>query len=403
MKDPVPDEAPARAHHSPSAAVGQVGRGASRAGGTLSVMARRRGRRDLFARRGIRFAARRHGMDRQRGTEPLQPPGGCGVPGRAIAARAPVGALRDGRRAGGGGAGEDCIRLPGRHGRTGRNGRDSPRERAGRPGRAGTLRGGVPGFRRGIAARRDVRTLGRRRRSPRSRLEAPGALRAGMRSRRTVVQRRGATRRRARSGHGRDCGSAGCRHARPGRRLAPGGGAGAAARSPAAGGRAVGHSRRPSGNARRHGDFPGRGNVRERHDGTDFAARRCPGKRLLARAGGRTLRPGSRRGRAGGARGRCARRDRPGSGTRSGDTGGPASCRRARRAVRRLEPPPARRGCRGRGGGRRRLCGRRRGGLRGRNPAAFRRALRGRGPAPRFPCPATPSSAGDSGFDAAAR
>ena len=191
-----------RPHGSPSAALGQVGRGASGAGGTLPVMARRRARRDLRARRRARSAALRHGMDRQRGTEPLRPPGGGGVPGCAIAARGPVEALQDGRWAGGGGAGKDCICVLGRHRRVGRNGRDPPPERAGRPGRAGTLRDGVPGSRSGIAARSDVRTGGKRRRSPRSRLESARGLRAAMRSCRTVVQRRRATRRRVRSGRG---------------------------------------------------------------------------------------------------------------------------------------------------------------------------------------------------------
>ena len=86
--------------------------------------------------------------------------GGRGVPGCAVAARRSVGAASGGRRLCGRGAGEDCIRFRGRPRPMGRDGRDSPPKRAGRPGRAGALRGGVPGIRRCLVARGDVRTRG---------------------------------------------------------------------------------------------------------------------------------------------------------------------------------------------------------------------------------------------------
>ena len=152
-----------RARYAAAAALGQVRRGAPGAGGAISHMARRGGRRVGGRRRRIRHPALGHGVDGRRGPQPLRPSRGRGVPGRGIAATEPHRARASGRGAWPEDGDEGGVRLHRRDRPVGQHGRGALRARAGGARRAQPVRRGARGGSRGLATRRDVRRSRRRR------------------------------------------------------------------------------------------------------------------------------------------------------------------------------------------------------------------------------------------------
>ena len=225
------------ARDAPAAAVREVGRGASRRGGTLARMARWRGSDARGRGRGVRAPALRHGLVGRHRPEPLRPPGGGGVPGRGVAARGLAGRRRNGREAGIAQGGDRSLRLH----RTGqpvaRHGRGPLRERTGDAGDARPVRRRARARARRLAPRRDVRPPRRRGRPGRSAVEAAGDLRARMRPRGAVVESRHPAGRGARPQPGRNRGGAHRGGVQPGGRPASRGGAGRARRRVARRGR----------------------------------------------------------------------------------------------------------------------------------------------------------------------